>query len=47
MTKSLSDTMRAKLVDEIIRKGIPKGNATASKMAKEICKLFPSEFEVS
>lgn len=42
--------MRAKLVDivadEVFRKGIPKGNATASKLAKEICQLFPSELEV-
>lgn len=48
--KSLNDAMRSKLVDiiadQIILKGIPKGNATASKMAKEICELFPSENEV-
>lgn len=51
MTKTLTDNMRGKLadiiVDEIMLKGKPKGNATASAMAKKICVLFPSEYEVS
>lgn len=35
------------IADEIIRKGLPKGNETVNKIAKEICKIFPSECEVS